>query len=167
MQRSAAGQCACGESCAAGMLPGMSEARHIQVLPIHVANKIAAGEVVDRPASVVKELMENALDAGARQVDLEVVAGGRKLVAVSDSGRGMNRDVASLIKHGAKGSATCIEMFKHDASNHGRNVAESSLPVVFAGHCRPDASQNLACQDLLENRRGAAPEGTASGRRAR
>lgn len=57
---------------------------------------IAAGEVVDRPCSVLKELIENALDAGATQVDAEIVAGGRKLVAVSDSGFGMNRDDALL-----------------------------------------------------------------------
>ena len=69
---------------------------HIQVLPIHVANKIAAGEVVDRPASVAKELIENAIDAGSTQIDVEVTAGGRKLVAVRDNGSGMNRDDALL-----------------------------------------------------------------------
>ena len=74
----------------------MSSERHIQLLPDHVANKIAAGEVVDRPASVVKELVENALDAGATQVDVQIVAGGRKLISVSDNGSGMNRDDALL-----------------------------------------------------------------------
>ena len=74
----------------------MPEPRHIQILPDHVANKIAAGEVVDRPASVVKELVENALDAGATQIHVEVVDGGRKLIAVSDNGSGMGRDDALL-----------------------------------------------------------------------
>lgn len=74
----------------------MPEPRHIKILPDHVANKIAAGEVVDRPASVVKELVENALDAGATQIAVEVVAGGRKLIMVSDNGSGMNRDDALL-----------------------------------------------------------------------
>lgn len=74
----------------------MSEPRHIQLLPDHVANKIAAGEVVDRPASVVKELLENAIDAGATQVDVDVTAGGRKSITVSDNGGGMNRDDALL-----------------------------------------------------------------------
>ena len=69
---------------------------HIRVLSAHVVNKIAAGEVVERPASVLKELMENALDAGASQIDVEVAAGGRKLVAVRDNGAGMGRDDAIL-----------------------------------------------------------------------
>jgi DNA mismatch repair protein MutL len=70
----------------------MSEYPSIQLLSDHVANKIAAGEVVDRPASVVKELMENALDAHACEITVEVVDGGKKLVAVQDNGVGMTRD---------------------------------------------------------------------------
>src|SRR5215469_16430569 len=68
----------------------------IRVLPDQVANQIAAGEVVDRPASVVKELLENALDAGAERIRVEVEAGGRKLIRISDNGCGMNRDDALL-----------------------------------------------------------------------
>jgi DNA mismatch repair protein MutL len=68
----------------------------IRVLSDQVANQIAAGEVVDRPASVAKELLENALDAGANRVRLEVEAGGRKLIRISDDGHGMNRDDALL-----------------------------------------------------------------------
>ena len=69
---------------------------HIRLLPIHVANKIAAGEVVERPASVVKELMENAIDSGATRIDVTVTAGGRKLIEVRDNGGGMGRDDALL-----------------------------------------------------------------------
>ncbi len=69
---------------------------HIRVLPLHVANKIAAGEVVERPASVVKELVENAIDAGAAKISISIVQGGRKLVAVQDDGCGMTRDDAVL-----------------------------------------------------------------------
>ncbi len=69
---------------------------HIRVLPLHVANKIAAGEVVERPASVVKELVENAIDAGAAKVSISIIQGGRKLVAVQDDGCGMTRDDAVL-----------------------------------------------------------------------
>lgn len=68
----------------------------IQLLPDQVINKIAAGEVVERPASVMKELFENALDAGAMQVDVEIIRGGRQLIAITDNGCGMNRDQALL-----------------------------------------------------------------------
>ena len=68
----------------------------IRVLSDHVANKIAAGEVVERPASVVKELLENALDAGASRVRIDIEAGGKKLIAIEDDGIGMVRDDALL-----------------------------------------------------------------------
>lgn len=69
---------------------------HIRVLPVHVANKIAAGEVVERPASVAKELIENAIDAGSGNIRVSIVSGGRKLVSVQDDGSGMTRDDALL-----------------------------------------------------------------------
>ena len=69
---------------------------YIRVLSDQVANQIAAGEVVERPASVVKELLENSLDAGAQRIRIDVEAGGRKLIRITDDGRGMVRDDALL-----------------------------------------------------------------------
>jgi DNA mismatch repair protein MutL len=68
----------------------------IRVLADHVANQIAAGEVVERPASVAKELVENSIDAGATRIAIEIEAGGRRLLKVSDDGEGMVRDDAVL-----------------------------------------------------------------------
>jgi len=68
----------------------------IHVLPEHVANKIAAGEVVERPASVVKELLENSLDAGSTRIRIQVEAGGKRLIQITDNGYGMVRDDALL-----------------------------------------------------------------------
>jgi len=101
------------------------------MLSTHVANKIAAGEVVERPASVVKELLENALDAEATRVDIIITAGGRKLISVADNGRGMNRDDAILaIERQATSKIKDVDDIEHIATFGFRGEALASIASV-------------------------------------
>jgi DNA mismatch repair protein MutL len=111
----------------------------IRVLSDQVANQIAAGEVVDRPASVVKELLENALDAGANRIRIEVEAGGRKLIRIADDGHGMNRDDALLAfeRHATSKLRTADELlsiatlgFRGEALPSIASVARVSLDTT-------------------------------------
>ena len=68
----------------------------IHVLDDNTINKIAAGEVVERPASVIKELIENAMDAGATRIEVEIMAGGTSFMRVTDNGKGMSKEDASV-----------------------------------------------------------------------
>jgi len=121
----------------------------IRLLPEQVANQIAAGEVVERPASVVKELVENSLDAGASRVAIEIQAGGRSLIRVTDDGAGMSRDDALL----------CLE--RHATSKIQRAEDLSSIATMgFRGEALPSiASVSRFCLTTRE-RDGDSPEGT-------
>jgi DNA mismatch repair ATPase MutL len=95
----------------------------IHVLSETVANQIAAGEVVERPASVVKEMLENSLDAGATRIKISVEAGGKKLIQITDNGCGMVRDDAMLAFRGACGYCDRDQRRENGARGRGRTAA--------------------------------------------
>jgi DNA mismatch repair protein MutL len=119
----------------------------IRILPESVANKIAAGEVVERPASVVKELLENSLDAGARSIRVEAESGGKRMIRVIDDGHGMNQDDALLA-------------FERHATSKLRTTDDllSIATLGFRGEALPSVA--AVSRLLLETRAAEEEEGS-------
>jgi DNA mismatch repair protein MutL len=121
----------------------------IRLLSEQVANQIAAGEVIERPASVVKELVENSLDAQAGRVTVEVQAGGRSLVRVADDGAGMSRDDALL----------CLE--RHATSKIRRAEDLAAIATMgFRGEALPSIASVSRFTLTTRERQSQSPEGT-------
>jgi DNA mismatch repair protein MutL len=121
----------------------------IRLLPEQVANQIAAGEVIERPASVVKELVENALDAQAARLTIEIQAGGRSLIRVTDDGVGMSRDDALL----------CLERHATSKIQKAEDLA-SIATLGFRGEALPSIASVSRFSLTTRERDSESPEGT-------
>lgn len=143
----------------------------IRLLPEQVANQIAAGEVVERPASVVKELVENALDAEATRIQVEIGTGGRSLIRVTDDGLGMSRDDALLclerhatskLRRAEDLTAIATMGFRGEAIPSIASVSRFTLTTRERDSQAPEATQVIINGGkILEVKAAASPAGTS------
>ena len=125
----------------------------IRILPENVANKIAAGEVIERPAAVVKELLENSIDAGATRIDIEFKHGGKTFIKVSDNGCGMTREQAlmSLELHATSKIRDTDDIFKISSYGfRGEAVPSIASVSVFSIKTKPD-TQSMGTHILVSS----------------
>ncbi len=122
----------------------------IHILPDEVANRIAAGEVIERPASVVKELVENAIDAGAKRIAVQAREGGRSLIQVVDDGCGMDRDDALLClePHATSKLRVAADM-EHIATLGFRGEALPSIASVSRFHLQTRRPEDLSGNEVI------------------
>src|SRR5262245_34427581 len=121
----------------------------IRVLPDSLANQIAAGEVVERPASIVKELIENSIDAGARQIEMTIESGGRRLIRVGDDGEGMSRDDAILaFERHATSKIKTAEDLEAILTLGFRGEALASIASVAKVRLRTQTAHDLAGTEI-------------------
>ena len=152
----------------------------IQLLPDNIANQIAAGEVIQRPASAVKELLENAVDAGADEIKLIVNDAGKSLIQVIDNGKGMSETDARMAfeRHATSKISNIEDLFRIKTMGfRGEALAsiaavaqvelktkraedETGIAVQKTGHRDADAGQNTHCPFVLVKRLGTEIHGT-------
>src|SRR5580700_2295766 len=141
----------------------------IHVLSETVANQIAAGEVVERPASVVKEMLENSLDAGATRIKISVEAGGKKFIQIADNGCGMVRDDAMLAfeRHATSKLKEADDLLKVSTLGF-RGEALPSIASVSRLHLETRAAESLSGTTIEINggkiarvEEAGLPEGTS------
>ena len=140
----------------------------IRKLPDNLANQIAAGEVVERPASVIKELVENSIDAGATRIDVEIELGGRRLMRVSDDGEGMVRDDAILaFERHSTSKITALEDLDGIRTLGFRGEALASIASVakveLLSKVKDDETASrivLEGGELVDSKAAARPTGT-------
>ena len=143
--------------------------KKIKILPENIANKIAAGEVVQRPESVVKELLENAIDAGAKNIDVIIKRAGKSLIQVFDDGSGMDEDdaIMSVQKH-ATSKIFSYEDLEAIQTLGFRGEALSSIAAVSQLEIRTETREEELgtllrfddAQNIIKEK-GSYPKGTS------
>jgi DNA mismatch repair protein MutL len=137
---------------------------YIKILEPHVANQIAAGEVVERPASVVKELLENSLDAGADQIDIEIRKGGTQLIRIRDNGCGIHKDdLALALNRHATSKISNVDDLGHIASLGFRGEALASINAVSKLTITSKFQDEKSAWQIINNKLqpAAHPQGTS------